>query len=50
MSFAVRSVEALFRNEETSYAPGIWAMLDRNVPIIPDMVHNFLRNCAPCPI
>lgn len=45
----VRSVEALFRNEETSYAPGFWAAMDRYVPVIPDMFHNWLRNLRTLP-
>jgi hypothetical protein len=44
LSGVVRSFEAVFRNEETAYRPGMWSWLDRNLPLVPDMVHNFLRN------
>jgi len=49
MTKVVRTAEALFRNEETSYAPGIWAALDRYIPVVPDMFHNLVRNLRVMP-
>ncbi|MGZ3721772.1 MAG: hypothetical protein ACXVA9_02500, partial [Bdellovibrionales bacterium] len=49
ISRVIRGVEGFFRNEETSYAPGIWASLDRNIPIVPDLYHNFVRNLRVMP-
>jgi hypothetical protein len=44
VSKAVRFFEAMFRNEQTSYKPGFWSFLDRNIPILPDMYHNLIRS------
>lgn len=44
MTGVLRGVESLFRNEEASYQAGWQAFLERNVPLVPDAVHNFVRN------
>ncbi len=48
-SRVLRTFETLFRNEETSYAPGKLSWLDRNVPIVPDLYHNFIRGLRTMP-
>jgi len=45
----VRTFEALFRNEETSYRADWAAWFRRNVPMIPDMVKNFATNLRVMP-
>jgi hypothetical protein len=45
----VRFFEALFRNEQTSYKAGFWSMLDRTLPLFPDLFHNFVRNLRTLP-
>lgn len=45
----LRSIEALFRNEDTSYRAGWWSFLDRNLPLFPDMYHNFVRTLRVMP-
>ena len=45
----VATVEAFWRNEDTSYAPGFWSKLDRSVPIVPDLYHAFIRNSRSLP-
>lgn len=44
ISAIVRSIESAFRNEETAYRPGLLSWLERNIPVLPDAVHNFIRN------
>ncbi len=48
-SKAVRFFEAMFRNEETAYKPGFWSFLDRSLPFVPDMAHNFFRSLRTLP-
>lgn len=48
-SAMIRIAEAAFRNEEASYAPGRMAWFERNIPFIPDMVANFVRNLRTLP-
>lgn len=38
-----KTFEALWRNEDTTYRPGVLSLLDRNVPFVPDAVHNLVR-------
>ncbi len=45
----LRGVEAMFRNSETSYRAGWMSLLERNVPLVPDMVYNFMRNLRVMP-
>lgn len=40
----LRGVEAFFRNEKSAYQVGWQSFLERNVPLIPDSVYNFVRN------
>ncbi|MBK9037922.1 MAG: hypothetical protein IPL83_01980 [Bdellovibrionales bacterium] len=42
-SGVVRVAEAFFRNEETSYKPGFWKMVERSLPLIPDAFLNSFR-------
>lgn len=42
-SGVIRVAEAFFRNEETSYKPGILSALDRSIPLIPDAFRNAFR-------
>lgn len=45
----INPIESLFRNEETSYQPGFWSFIDRNLPVIPDAYHNLLRSSRNLP-
>jgi hypothetical protein len=49
ISKVVRVVEALFRNEDSSFQPGEKSWLNRNVPIVPDLIHNFSRSLRTMP-
>lgn len=42
-SGVVRVAEAFFRNEESSYKPGFWKMVERSLPLIPDAFLNSFR-------
>ncbi|MBK8202946.1 MAG: hypothetical protein IPK68_11700 [Bdellovibrionales bacterium] len=48
-SGVIRVAEAFFRNEETSYKPGILSALDRSVPLIPDAFRNSFRTARILP-
>lgn len=48
-SGVVRVAEAFFRNEETSYKPGVLSALDRSIPLIPDAFRNSFRTARVLP-
>lgn len=48
-SGVVRVAEAFFRNEETSYKPGVLSALDRSIPLIPDAFRNSFRTARILP-
>lgn len=43
LSTGLRMFESMFRNEEASYSPTLSGWMNRNVPIFPDMYHNWKR-------
>jgi len=49
MNVVLRNFEALFRNDATAYQGTKMGWFNRNIPMIPDMFHNFARTLRVMP-